>query len=181
MSMRTPQRGYTLLEMIVSLGIFSMVMLVVTGAYLTLIKLDREARGTSQLVANLSFAVESMGRGIRTGTEYACNGTAGANCPSGGTSFSYRDGISGQTITYRKKTDGSIGQCTGGCSDATAVPLTDPRIRIDAMTFYVRGVGVGDGTQPQVTFVIKGSMETNEGVWTNFSIQTGATQRLIEL
>ena len=53
------KRGYTLVELIVSLGLFSMVMLVVTGAYLTLISLDRQARASNQLSATLSFAVET--------------------------------------------------------------------------------------------------------------------------
>ena len=176
------QRGYSLLELIVSLGIFSMVMLVVTGAYITLISLDRQARANNQLAASLSFAVESMARSMRTGTEYACNGNLSVpNCVSGGASISFIDSQN-QTITYRLKDDGSIGQCTGSpCTDATAVSLTDSRIDIETIRFYVRGVGVGDSAQPRVTFVITGTMTTEGGETTSFSIQTGATQRLIEL
>lgn len=184
------QRGYTLLEMIVSLGIFSLVMVVVTGAYLTLISLDRQSRAQNQLVATLSFAVESMARSMRTGTEYRCDTSASApNCPggNGGTSISFLD-TQGNTVIYRKKTDGTIGQCIGSCTDATAVSLTDPRITIDTLRFYVRGVSYvnnvrinTDGVQPQVTMIITGSMETDEGTSTNFTIQTGATQRFIDL
>lgn len=182
MSTSRTQRGYTLLELIVSLGIFSMVMLVVTGAYLTLISLDRQARANNQLAASLSFAVESMARSMRTGTGYACNANGSApNCASGGSSISFKDSQN-QTVTYRLKSDGSIGQCTGGlCTDATAVALTDPHIDIESLRFYVRGVGTGDNTQPNVTFVISGTMTTSEGETSSFSLQTGATQRLIEL
>lgn len=176
------QRGYSLLELIVSLGIFSMVMLVVTGAYITLISLDRQARANNQLAASLSFAVESMARSMRTGTQYACNANPSVpNCASGGTSISFLDSQN-QTITYRLKNDGSIGQCTGSlCTDTTAVSLTDSHIDIETIRFYVRGVGVSDRTQPSVTFVIAGTMTTEGGETTSFSIQTGATQRLIEL
>lgn len=182
MSMNTPQRGYTLLEMIVSLGIFSLVMVVVTGAYLTLISLDRQARAQNQLVASLSFAVESMARNIRTGTDYACNASSAVpNCASGGgTSMSFLDS-QGQTITFFKKNDGTIGQCTGACSEARAVSLTDPLITIQTLTFYVRGVGTADGIQPQATFIIKGSMKTDTGKTTSFTLQTSATQRYIDL
>lgn len=182
MSTNTSQRGYTLLEMIVSLGIFSLVMVVVTGAYLTLISLDRQARAQNQLVASLSFAVESMARNIRTGTDYACNASAATpNCASvGGASMSFLDS-QGQTITFFKKSDGTIGQCTGSCSEARAVSLTDPLITIQTLTFYVRGVGTGDGVQPQATFIIKGNMKTDAGKTTDFSIQTSATQRFIDL
>lgn len=176
-------RGYSLLELIVSLGIFSMVMLVVMGAYVTLISLDRQARANNQLAATLSFAVESMARSMRTGTGYDCNAPGGSlNCSEGGSSISFLDS-QGQIISYIQKSDGSIGQCTGtsGCLDNNAVSLTDRRINITSLRFYVRGVGVGDDTQPNVTFVIAGTMTTDAGEVSTFSIQTGATQRLIEL
>lgn len=194
MTNHTSQRGYSLLELIVSLGIFSVVMLVVTGAYLTLISLDRQARANNQLAATLSFATESMARSMRTGSEYACSAnTSSPNCASGGTSISFclegqdcrSGGASQYLVTYRLKSDGSIGQCTGSiCTDATAVSLTDPRITVDALRFYVRGVGT-TGTnaylQPQVIFVVTGTMATDSGESTSFSIQTAATQRLIEI
>lgn len=184
MMMHRNPRGYSLLELIVSLGLFSMVMLVVIGAYLTLISLDRQARASNQLAASLSFAVESMARNLRTGSDYACNGnTASPNCTStsGGTSIVFTDSES-QRITYLRRSDGSIGQCIGlPCNAATAVPLTDRRITIDALRFYVRGVGTGDNRQPQVTFVVSGTMTTDAGESTSFTIQTGATQRYIEL
>lgn len=184
-AMYTPSslRGYSLLELIVSLGIFSMVMLVVMGAYVTLISLDRQARANNQLAATLSFAVESMARSMRTGTGYDCNAPGGSlNCSEGGSSISFLDS-QGQIISYIQKSDGSIGQCTGtsGCLDNNAVSLTDRRINITSLRFYVRGVGVGDDTQPNVTFVIAGTMTTDAGEVSTFSIQTGATQRLIEL
>lgn len=184
MKTSSPSRGYSLLELIVSLGIFSMVMLVVMGAYVTLISLDRQARANNQLAATLSFAVESMARAMRTGTSYDCNGGGNPfNCSGGGgSSISFLDS-QGQTITYIQKSDGSIGQCTGtsGCLDNNAVSLTDRRISISSLRFYVRGVGVGDDTQPNVTFVVAGTMSTEDGKVSSFSIQTGATQRLIEL
>lgn len=181
MNVRT-QRGYTLLELIVSLGLFSMVMLIVMGAYLTLISLDRQARASSQLASSLSFAVESMARSMRTGTTYACNANGSApNCAAGGSSISFVD-TNGQTITYLLKSDGSIGQCTGGlCTSSSAIALSDRRINVQTLRFYVRGVGTSDRVQPQVTFALSGTMVTDAGETTSFSIQTGATQRLLEL
>ncbi len=174
------QRGYSLLELIVSLGIFSVVMLVVTGAYLTLISLDRQARANNQLAATLSFAVESMARSMRTGSEYSCNGAT--NCSAGGSTISFLDS-EGEEVQYRLRADKSIGQCIGSgvCNDSSSVALTDERIDVDTLRFYVRGVGTGDSTQPQVTFVVSGTMTTDEGESASFSIQSGATQRLIEL
>lgn len=177
-----PSRGYSLLELIVSLGIFSIVMLIVMAAYVNLISLDRQARAANQLSSSLSFALETMSRTIRTGTEYDC-GTSNRNCEaSGGSSLTFKDS-EGTATQYKLVTDaqgnGSLGMCTGSC--VTTSPITDPRINVTRLTFFVQGVGVGDSMQPRVTIVVSGTMKTDAGEATGFSIQTGATQRLIEL
>lgn len=196
MTRTADMRGYSLVEMIVAIGLFSLVMLVATGAYLSLIDLDRKARATNELVANLSFAVDSMARTLRTGTLYGCgttggipgnNGTGGSPCSSA--SFSFLDANLGQRVTYKLLADGTIGRCVGSpCSvDASFIALTDPRITIRTtspvgLTFYVRGIGTGDGIQPQVTVLIKGTMPSDsKGGVTPFTIQTSATERLLEL
>lgn len=186
-----PQRGFTLLEMIVSIAIFSIVMLVATSAYFNLIALDRRARATNQVVNNLSFAVDAMVRGIRTGKNYQCldgapdgngNSTTGT-C----TKFSYTDStLTGNNIvTYFLKSNGTIGRCesTGPCTlDASASSITDPAITISKLVFYVRGSGNGDDTQPQVLFTLSGAMPADsQGNKTTFVIEETATERLIDL
>ncbi len=170
-------RGYTLLEMIVSVGIFSIVMLTATGAYLKLIDLDRQARSTNELVTNLSFAVDSMARSARTGTDYRCNKT-GTNC-TGGTSFRYTD-ADGRQVDY-EVSNGRIIETIGG----TVIPLTDPRITITTLNFHVRGVGTSEScgarVQPQVIFTVQGSMITGQGRTVTFSVESAATERLLEL
>ncbi len=175
-------RGYTLLELIVSVGIFGIVMLAATGAYLTLIKLDRQARAVNDVANNLSFAVDSMARAVRTGTAYKCNNNAGnTNCTvTPGTSFGFNDSSTpARAIVYSVSASRQVVATING---GTAIPLTDPRIHIDALEFRVRGVGTtSDTIQPQVTFNIRGSMSIGPNATTTFSIQGGATRRLLEL
>ncbi len=176
----TKQRGYTLLELIVAVGIFSVVMLAATGAYLTLIKLDRQARAVNDIANNLTFAVDSMARAVRTGSAYKCNNSvASPNCTNTpGTSFGFNDNESpSRAIVYSL----SSGQVVATINNGTPIPLTDPRIQVTALEFRVRGVGTGDGTQPQVTFSIRGTMVTGQNASTTFAIQGGATRRLLDL
>lgn len=173
-------RGYTLLEMIVSVGIFSIVMLAATGAYLSLIRLDREARAVNHVANNLSFAVDSMARAIRTGTSYRCNNNAGSpNCTATpGTSFGFQDAETpARTIVYSLSSGRVVVSINGG----TPIPITDPSITVQNLTFYVRGVGTGDGVQPQAAFTIRGVMPTSPGASAAFSIQGSATSRTIDL
>lgn len=180
--MMTPlHRGYTLLEMIVSVGIFSLVMLAATSAYLALISLDREARATTDVVTNLSFVIDSMVREIRIGTDYACNNNQSSpNCPSSpGTSFGFVDSRSpARDVVYSVSGDQVIVTI-----DGVASTLTDPRVHVDTLAFYVRGVGSSGAEatiQPQVIFVLKGTIEAQPGKFVNFTLQGSATQRLLE-
>ena len=172
-----PTRGYTLLELIVSIGIFSIIMLAVTGAYLTLINLERKARAVSDLNSNLAFTIDGMSRTVRTGKNYACPSGGNGTCSE----LSFTDSQN-QQVTYLLKSDGSIGQCIGGvsCTSSNATSLTDPRITIETLTFYVRGVGADDA-QPRVTFTVRGGIQTEATKRTNFTIQGAASQRLIDL
>ena len=173
-------RGYSLAELIVAVGIFSMVMLIVMGVYLALISYDRQARATNQLVANLSFAIESMVRTIRTGSQYTCTGDP---C----TAITFNDS-EGNPVHYLRRADGTIGQCRGSevstCSQVNATPLTDPSVTIGTLSFYVRGVGTtgaAAAVQPQVTILVRGTMATDAGKSIDFTIQTSGTQRVLDI
>ncbi len=187
-------RGFTLVELIVSVGIFAVVMTIAASAYFTLISLDRRARATNQVVNNLSFAVDSMMRGIRTGTNYKCLNNADAYGNSNGsggdcTQFSYTDSnlASGSNVvTFYRKGDGTIGRCEANSNclvDAQSSSLTDPAITITSLVFRVRGVGpAAPDEQPQVLFTVKGTLPADtSGNKATFVIEEGATQRLIDL
>lgn len=182
------QRGYSLLEMMVAIGLFSFVMLLATGAFLKFMSLERVARYTNDVTTNLSFAVDSIGRSIRTGTSYDCGTTGGElNCwPTAQNRFSFVDD-QGRTVTYILKGNGSLGRCTGAtCDDSTAIDLTDKRITIQSLKFFVQGVGAsGAGVnvkQPQVIINMTGTMQPEpDKPAVSFTIQTMATQRLLEL
>lgn len=169
--------GYTLLELIVSVGLFSLVMLIVLSAYLTLIHLDRKARATTDVMTNLTFVVESMTREIRTGRDYKCN-TTGTNCSSPGTSFSFTDSR-GRTIIYTRSASNQVNISVNNAVSA----LTDPRVTVNVLNFYVRGVGTAgpDYVPPQVTFVMQGTVSPEPGEVIDFSLQGSATQRYLEL
>lgn len=184
---RTSQKvhGFTLVELIVSVGLFSIVIVIAMSAYLSLIALDRKARATNDIMTNLSFVTESMSRSIRTGTNYDCGGIGSvANCPSGSNYFSFVD-ENGQTDTYLlNTTDGTIRTCQNSstCTANGATVLTDPRVTVTNLTFYTQGAGTGDGIQPRVVFVMSGSITPDtQSSPVSFTIEGGATQRLIDL
>lgn len=66
--------GFTLIEMIVSLGIFTLVAVVAIGAFLKIIDSNKKAQSLKTAVNNLNFALESMSREMRVGYGYYCGG-----------------------------------------------------------------------------------------------------------
>lgn len=72
------QKGFTLIEMLVAVGLFSIVMVVAVAAILSIIGNNQRAQGINNVANNLNFAIESMVRDMKTGFLYKCpdaNGT----------------------------------------------------------------------------------------------------------
>ena len=167
----TRSRGYTLIELIVAMGLFSLIMLLASGAYLILIGANRQAQAISTGIDNLSFALESMTRSIRTGTNYNCGGLG--DCPNGASSFSVVDD-NGASVTY-SLVGSAIQKMTGN----TASTLTDPSVTISSLTFYAFGTHPvpTDYQQARVTIIVSGTVSSGPGKTEPFTIETGATMR----
>jgi prepilin-type N-terminal cleavage/methylation domain-containing protein len=90
MLLSTHQQGFTLIEMIVSLAVFAMVATTSIGALLVLIATNEQLQVEQSIMTNLSFALDSMTREIRTGTNFYCvdtNSTYSASLPVFGSSY----------------------------------------------------------------------------------------------
>ena len=66
-------RGFTLVEMIVSLGIFAVVAVVALGALVRIMTANQKAQTLQSAMTNISFALESMSRELRSGITYHCD------------------------------------------------------------------------------------------------------------
>lgn len=167
-------RGFTLIEMIVSVSIFTVVMFVAVGALLAITDANRKANAIRTTMDNLNFAVGSMARDIRTGTDYGCDGAG--NCPSGGESITFTD----QTgVTVRYWYDESTYSIKVSKNNGASQAITSSEIRIESLTFYVTGVGT-DFLQPRVVIAIKGKTGLKAKTQVELNVQTAVSQRKIE-
>ena len=101
--------GFTLIEMLVSLALFAVVVTMSVGSLLILIDANGKAQSTQLVVTNLSFALDSMTREMRTGFNWDCHnrvsessppipgGNDTDDCPSGHNALSIVE--SGSSIT----------------------------------------------------------------------------------
>jgi prepilin-type N-terminal cleavage/methylation domain-containing protein len=187
------RRGFTMIELMVSVGLFTIVVTITMSAYLRIIALDRVARSNNDVVTNLSYVVDAMTRGIRTGTAYQCGDGSGAllgDCwHSPGNSFSFKND-QGVVVDYvlMPVAGGkyAIGECTGSalqfCLTNGPTPVTDPRIDVQSFNFYLRSTVTGADLQPQVLFTIKGTVTPDATLAPiPFYIQSSATMRFLNL
>ena len=67
------KRGFTLIEIIVSMAIFAVVAVVAVGALLKIIDSNKKAQNIQAAVTNLNFAMTTMSRELIVGSKYNCN------------------------------------------------------------------------------------------------------------
>lgn len=175
-------RGFSLVELMVSIGLFAFVSSIATGAYLVMLSVNREAQANATGINNVSFALENMVRTIRTGRNYYCEGTGnsvGTNDCSAGASIQVTNPDRSRTV-YSLEEVGQKGRIL-----IDGETLTDPLVDIDKLEFYVSGTDnlsdTGDILQPYVTIVVSGTVSAGVGKDRPFYIQTGAVMRGIDL
>ncbi len=69
-SPKATRRAFTLVEMIVALGIFSVVAVVALGALVKIISANKKAQTLQASITNLNFALDAMSRDMSVGTNY---------------------------------------------------------------------------------------------------------------
>ncbi|MDO8623972.1 MAG: prepilin-type N-terminal cleavage/methylation domain-containing protein [bacterium] len=177
----TRSAGFTLVELLVSVGLFAVIMTISAGAYLVMVGVNARAQAIALTTDNLAFVLENITRSIRTGTNYSCGGS---NC-SAGESFSFTDQNT-QDITYTfVHASGSVnGHIQATIGSAAPVQLTDSAVDITSLKFYLSGYGGTsdlDYAQPFVRIVATGTARADKGQTVTFSVETAAAMRGIDL
>ncbi len=184
---RTYPSGFTLIEVLVSVSIFAIVMLVATGAVFTIVESNKKTHTLKSVMTNLNFALESMARDMRVGSNYRCDGVG--DCPSGGTTFIYKANRDVDGDGFYNIGDGNDQieySVSGGrlmkrvySNGLPAIPITASEIQITSMKFYLYGSPALDNRQPKVLITIQGYAGTGQ-TRSDFNIQTTVSQRSID-
>jgi len=164
--------GFTLVEMIVAIGLFTVITVVGLGVVADSYRTSRLEREGTKRLFSIERAVDIMVRELQAGTLYDCD--ASGDCVNGGTSLAFVDS-EGEDIEYRYAS-GVLERVVDG--DAAVLAGVDT-VSLSNFVFYVQGSGEDDGIQPRVRILAQGN--TNEaGEVTPFSLDVFVSQRAID-
>lgn len=164
--------GFTLLEMVVSFGIFAVVIVTAIGAVVAINHAQVKAANIQDIQDNLRFSLESMTKEIRTGKNFV---PAGGSAPAyAALSFRRSDGV---PVTYCRQ-GGALRKLSGSATDCSlGSAVTSDAITMEQLVFYVIGASAGpaDG-QPRITVSLRASSRDPK-LATSFRLQTTVAQR----
>lgn len=167
------KKGFTLIEIMVSVAIFAVVVMIAIGSIISILDANRKAQSLNVIMNNLNFSFESMIRDIRTGSNYLV--------PTQNDWITFKD-KDGNYFGYYA-TGGVITKEYVGTPPTNPLPtgaITSSEVTIDAMTFKVLGnLNTGDQLPSMVLLHIKGHAGKNK-TQSNFNIQTLITQRVLD-
>lgn len=188
-------KGFTLIEIMVSVAIFSVVMVISLGSLLAITASDKKAETLKSVMNNLNFALDSMSRSIRTGTNYHCGSggdtTQPFDCADTPSNYLVFLAVDGSRVTYMYEPLAvNCGPGAGGCIKRDITPpvglatgllqITAPEVIISNLAFYVKGAPTGDGIQPKVTLTLSGYVQVTATQKSSFNLQTSVTQRIYD-
>jgi len=171
------ERGFTLIEMIVAVALFTVVATVSVGSLLSIVDANRKAQSLKSVMDNLHFALQGMSLALQVGRDYDCDLLAfvhdNATDCNGGKQLEFRSADNKQVVYSYNGT--SIERSIDG---SPLIRITAEEVDIEEFNFYVVGSGSEDGKQPLAIITVKGTAgDFSEKTKTSFFVQTAVSSR----
>ena len=189
------EKGFTIVEMLVAIFVFTIVMLVSSGAIFSILDANRKTRTIQLAIDNVDFALESMARTLRTGMSYHCDysvTTPARDVPLdciviGANSIVFEEAngtITDPNDNYVYRLNTVTNQIERQKNTSTGfVSITAPDIPITHLSFFVWNTNSADGRQPVVIIRLEGLVgpAADPRKMTRFNLETLVTQRLPDI
>lgn len=164
LGVRRQMSGFTLLEMILAVGVFIVVTTIAMSGLLNLSDVNKDSINFSNLSDNIRFALEMMAKEIRTGTDYSLSGNV----------LTFQN-ARGDTIIYKSEGNQIKRSLNGGAFSS----LTSGDIKVEELKFVVSGAPPGDGFQPKILIRIKANVSFKNKK-TEINLQTLVSSRNLD-
>jgi prepilin-type N-terminal cleavage/methylation domain-containing protein len=185
------EKGFTLIEIMVSISIFTIIMVSGIGALLTITRSYQASRDISTLSNSIHFAFDSLVRDIRIGDSYYSGSFSASTFPD---EYRFNDGISTVINLIGSNQRGHLRYTFDTSGDEPILkryqavdgqPPTDypmltgfDNIDVTNTLFRVVGSDPADNIQPSVFIYLRG-INTDDN--SDFIIQTFVSQRSFDI
>ncbi len=166
--------GFTLMEVMVSVTIFTIIITIGIGSLLTVNKTLQKTRAQRQTIDSFSYVVDTMTRRLRTGTNYTSNSLESITFNEQDNEDELGNGT-GSVVTFRRTevVEGK-GVIEMIVNDGVPITLTPPEINVTDFTVSLYNSG-----QPMVQLSLRGEITDREQD-TIIALQTIVSQRPFE-
>ena len=185
MIFNTKQKGFTLLEMLISITLFSLVMVIAMSAVLTILDLNRKTQSLTAVTNSMNSAMDSMIRLIKSGERGFVGGASETGCPNSKVDFDFYDieGIYGAaghiwdvSFQYRCSDQALFRSMVSSGGAEQLIRMTPPDVQITEAEFDVTN-SISD-CQDKVHIKLDGVAGTGS-TQSEFEIQTMVTRRSV--
>lgn len=162
------KKGFTLIEMLVSIALFSIVITIAIGSIFTIIDSSRKSQTLTLVMNNLNFALETMTRDLKTADPQSLFN-------SNNTILQLRN-QNDKIIRYTF--DEENGEILKSVDGGSYVSIISSDVFIENFEFEVFG---NSDEQPRVTIFISGYAQITERIRSDFDIQTTVSPRKLNI
>ncbi|MCI0565575.1 type II secretion system GspH family protein [bacterium] len=186
---RRKKKGFTLVEFLVAIGLFSIVMVLVTNIFLTLSNARQIAQQKADLKSELRFLLDTLGRELTWTIALPIGCDAATPCSDVTFVTTVRPDVPDKEIRYRfdsalatvfKKEQRTFGICaTRPLPDECPEQRTlSEKIKVESFSFIIEN-NEDDVTQVTATVAIRGYLDF-KGRRESFSLSSSYTPRFIQ-
>jgi len=162
------KKGFTLVEVLVSVSLFIMAIIAISQVYISVVRSERLAYALLNSENNIRNTLESMARSFRLGKDFELTGNGRQIC------FEYFLDGGWQRVCYRLSQPGSTLQKF--YKDGSFVSILDPQLTVSHLQFYIKG---RDSNSQASIIVVMEVYTMIKNKKYSFNLQTAVTPRYL--
>lgn len=170
------RHGFTLAELLVAIGLFSIVVSIAVGGLANVLKTERETTNLLSVNSNASLVLEQMAKEIRTGYNFCVGGQTCASASE----LSFRNAKE-IIVTYCLRGEVLLRGAGGApCGGTGYAPLTANTIAVEQLVFSLTGISLTDLDQSRITISMTVKPKAGGGATGALTLETTVSPRVID-
>lgn len=183
---KSGKAGFTLLEMVISIGIFSVLVIAAIGITISVSNTQIKAGNIQGILDNIRFSLELLTKEMRTGNNYQLT----TICAASGAEISFLNSASAKRIYFfdsslkalmRATQDLTVADCSGATGKIMQFTAEDVEVQRFKVSLQGQAEGANDGQPWTLISLTVRSKSPKYELESFMDLQTMVTQRLRDI